>query len=289
VKAVFEKINNTSSIFKRFNLDVSYFDAPWHYHPERELVYFEEGCGKQFIGDHVQNFKAGDLVLIGSNVPHFWISDPQYYKKELNLRSKAKVVQFPRSFPGEILEIPEMHKVKKALINSSRGLLITGTAKKKVIDALNYFFKADGLKTVQEMLSILEIIGGTSEYALLASSGFSESFIPPADSKIEAAYSYIMQYYNSSVLIEDVAEHVGMHPTAFCRYFKSRAKMTFIDFLIEVRIGYACKLLMESNYSITQTCFESGFNNISNFNRHFKKIKGITPKEFRKEFQVIYI
>jgi AraC-like DNA-binding protein len=262
----------------------AYFDAPWHFHPEHELVLIVKGEGKRFVGDCVTNFGPGDLVLLGANLPHWYRSEAAYYQHNPGLEAVSVVVQFTREFLGKtFLESPEMARIRQVLESAALGMEIRGRTRERITGLMSDLMDLSGMDRLLRLLSILNVLADSDECVLLSNSGAAGIQVKDSE-RINRIYEYVMSRFTEPITIEDVADRVHMCPSAFCRYFKKRTRKTFSFFLNEIRIGHACRLIVEGDRSVTEVCFLSGFNNVSYFNRQFKAIKKVTPSEFRHAY-----
>lgn len=259
----------------------------WHYHPELELVIILESNGTRFVGDSIEHFEPGEIVLLGKNLPHLWFNDKAYFDRGSNLNVKAHVIHFNENFAGCILKIPEMACINDLFERANRGIKFEGQFNKNIIKKVNQMFDLKGIDKIIKLLDLLKDLSEHKEYKILSSAGYVNSFKEINNSKIVKIYEYIMNNFKQRVSLESAAELAHMNPSAFSRYFKNIQKKTFTQFLNEVRIGYACKLMIEQKYNIAEVCFESGFNNISNFNRQFKSLKRMSPSQYVKMHAVI--
>jgi len=286
MKAILQKVpESIDSSFAVQEFRSAYFDTPWHFHPEYELVYILESEGKRFVGDKISNFKPGDLVLLGSNLPHWYRNDASYYENNPALKASSIVIQFTTDFLGDtFLLSPEMFEIHQILQKSQRGLEITGVLKSKVAKMVTEITQLKGMDRLIQLLKILNIISKSDDYNLLSNKGPSVGVNVNDPKRINKIYEYVMNHFTEPITINKASELIHMCPSTFCRYFKKRTRNTFTFFLNEIRIGHACKLLIEEDLSITEICYKSGFNNISYFNRQFKSRKNLTPHAFRQEY-----
>lgn len=265
-------------------LDCDHFMNPWHFHKEYELVLIDKSSGTRFIGDNVCHFDDGDLCLIGSNIPHLYRNSEEYYAKNSKLKARSIFIHFTKDFLGNhFFDVPEMKLVNKLLDRSSLALDIQGKTKKIITSRLQNMMEE---KPPQRLLSLLEMLvklSQSNDLKPLLSSGFSANTSGDSD-KINHAFQFIMKNYTEEIYIHDISSTLNMSVAAFSRYFKHHTRKTFSDYVTEIRIGHACRMLMENNYSISEISYQSGFDNLSNFYRHFKKITGIIPKEYRGRF-----
>ena len=288
MKLIFEKINKPED--QSFNLEEvtkPYFPDLWHFHPEIEILYVKEGFGTKYVGDSINTFYPGDVVIIGSHTPHVWSSNMEYLNPENALVSRAICVQFMEDFIGKSVHgIPELHKIHKFLTEARRGIQFVNSTRKKLIKSIESLSSQVGMKRLIEFLMILEIMSTSNETKYLSSPDYEPRIINSEDEdRMETIYRYVIQKFQHKIFLEEVASLVNMTPPSFCRYFKSRTNKVFSAFVNEVRIGYACKMLIEKKYTVSQVGFKSGFNYMSNFNRQFKKIKGLTPSELQYKYQ----
>ncbi len=256
----------------------------WHYHPEFELVLIRKGTGKRMVGDHIDAFEEGDLVFLGSNLPHEWLCEDHFFKSETGFLGEGIVVQFMENFLGDtFFKIPENRKLGKMLENAAQGCLIFGETRERITEIMVKMIEADPIERLYGLLNIFKIVSNTNEFQLLASPNFTATFQAEKGNSLKKVIQYIMQNFHEKIQIKNVLEIANMSSTTFSVLFKKTYHMTFSDYVLKVRIGYACSLLTDNNRSISQISFEAGFENLSNFNRLFKKTKSITPKEYRKK------
>lgn len=274
--------SDASFLFK--TMDCNYFSNPWHFHKEYELVLIDKSRGTRFIGDNVSHFEDGDLCIIGSNIPHLYRNSEKYYSKSSKLKARSIFIHFTTDFLGNhFFDVPEMKLVTKLLNKSSLALDIQGKTKKIIIDKLHDMQKENPTQRLLSLLSILILLSQSHELKPLLSNGFSANNSGDSE-KINYAFHFILKNYTDEIYIRDIASKLNMSVAAFSRYFKHHTRKTFSDYVTEIRIGHACRLLMENNFSISEISYQSGFDNLSNFYRHFKKITGIIPKEYRSRF-----
>ena len=257
----------------------------WHYHTEVELIHFKKGDGTQFIGDNIKRFKSGDVVIIGSNLPHYWRFDDVYFDENTKASADARVAHFTENFWGEhFLSLPENGNLKMILEKAKRGLQINGKARLMVADLLEELITSTGSQRIILLMEALSSIASCKQVSALSSMGFKPEFGDAESERINAIYEYSLKKFKSKIHLEEIAEVANISPNSFCRYFKSRTRKTYSQFLIELRVGHACKLLIENNQSIKRLCYESGFNNFTSFHKYFKLITGKSPLSYQKEF-----
>jgi len=277
-----KKLPRTSPINSSFSVhhhQLPHFLNVWHYHKECELVYIEKSTGTKFIGDGMERFRPGDLVLIGSLLPHLWLNDKIHFERN-NMQAEAWVIHFNADcFGHDFFNVPELYLIRQLLEEAKVGLKILGNNKPQIIAMLKKLSTQDGLEKVMSLLNILNLIA-QSTYKPQSSLSFINEY-PKSNSKLDKVYAYMLKNFNHGIGLNDVADHVCMNASAFSRFFKKATNKSFISFLIELRIGFACKIMLEDSYkTIAEVCYESGFNNLSNFNKQFKKITGKSPMEY---------
>jgi len=265
---------------------VPHFNNKWHYHPEIELIHFKKGEGTQFVGDSIKQFKAGDIVLIGSQLPHYWRFDDSYFKEDAKKTTDVRVAHFCENFWGEqFLLLPENKLLKNVLEKAKRGIKINGKTKAVVADILERMLHSEGSERIILLMEALNAIANCNQVTVLASIGFRNNATLASDNeRINAIYEYTLANFRNKIHLEDVAAIAYISPNSFCRYFKSHTQKTYSQFLIELKVGHACKLLIENKVIIKQLCYESGFNNFASFHKFFKQITGKSPLSYQKEF-----
>jgi AraC-like DNA-binding protein len=260
--------------------------SSWHYHPEFELVLITKGKGKRIVGDSIDRFVEGDLVFLGSYLPHYWKCDEKFFLKGDVFLGEGLVIQFLPDFLGQsYFELPENTKLKSFLEISTQGSLFYGKTKKKISKLIIKMKKLNESDQLYELFNIFKILAKTTEYNLLSSHAFVEPYQSNEMIPLKKAIKYIMTNFQNQIKIEELLEITNMSNTTFFKTFKKSTQMSFKTYLIKLRVGYACKLLTSEPITVTEIAYESGFENISNFNRQFKKLKGLTPKEYRSKFE----
>lgn len=262
-----------------------HFIFPWHFHPEFELVYIMKSFGKRFVADHVEDFDEGDLVLLGSNLPHFWKNDEIFFINDPRYMVNAIVIHFSPDFFGhQIEDYPEFYQIRKLLQLASRGISFSRRVADEMNPRLKKLLKLNGLERTLFFLKILDKLALTGDFKLLAGETYRSDLYDWSSNRLDKVMHLINSNYRETIKLETVAGNIGMNPSAFSRYFRDKTGKSFTGFVLEMRVGYACKLLIEGNHSISQICFESGFNNLSNFNRCFKRLTALTPVRYRDQF-----
>jgi len=280
----YEKLTTDSTYgINILNTDCPYLDIPFHFHPETEIMYMEKGSGTRFVGDHSESFSDGDIGLIGPNLPHVWRSDPVYRENIPGLTAHVQVVHFHDAvLKGPLANLPEMKAINRLLLESQYGIKFFGSARENLEKMMKEMLKTTGIDKLLQLVKMLDFMAETEEKQLLASVGYSKIRKSADFDRFDKAHRYMIDNFHKNIKLEAVSSLVGMTPPSFCRYFKKHTKKSFHTVLNEIRIGHACKLLIEGKMNISGIGYESGFNNISNFNEQFKKLKGISPSQYLK-------
>lgn len=285
------KIESNSRQSFQIRKDVRpFFYSTWHYHQELELTLILKSKGTRYIGDSIQHFSSGDLVLVGENVPHVWKNSDTYYQGSAGRTAEAIVIHFLKNFAGaDFINMPEMSKIKLLIQEAKRGIYFKGKTRALISDKIEALIEKSPFDQVLGFIEILNDMANSQEFQLLSSLGFTSSFSSTNSEQINRVYEYIIEHFRTDITLEKVAQIAHMTPTAFCRFFKSRTRKTFSQFLNEIRISCACRLLMDGKIDISQVCYDSGFNNLSYFNRQFKSIKQTTPSSYRDKHKPILL
>jgi AraC-like DNA-binding protein len=262
-----------------------HFDPHWHSHPEYQLFVVLRGTGTRFIGDQVQRFGPADLVMTGPNLPHVWRSDERYFEKESGLTSEGIVVYFRDVILNDgLLETQEGLKIRQLLARAERGLSFHGGTQQQVVSQLRELVHAEGFARVLGLLRILHTLSLAEECHVLSRQGYANLLRAAEQERMEKVVSYIMGHFTEPIRLSDVAGVARMSETAFCRYFKEQTNLSLFQFISELRIGQACKLLAEENLSISRVAYRCGYNTLSHFNRQFKTTAGLTPREYKRKY-----
>lgn len=255
----------------------------WHHHPEYELVLITKGKGKRIVGDQIDRFVKNDLVFLGSYTPHHWLCDQKYFDHPDGFQGEGIVIQFLYNFLGEeFFNVPENIKLKEFLDNASRGCAFYGETKKEIISLIEQIQGQRKHEKLFTLFSIFRILASTTEFNYLASSAYINPVWSENAKPMTKALQYMLENFSQNIQIKDMLENTNMSNTTFFASFKKMYNTSFKDYLLNIRVGWACRLLAEESKNISEIAFDCGFKNISNFNRQFKKIKGITPSQFQK-------
>lgn len=265
----------------------AHFYDTLHYHPEYQLTLINEGVGTFFIADHIERFKPGDIFLIGPNLPHVFRSDNEYYKKDTSLISDYVAAYFTfNSFGTAFFSLPENASIRSLLLEAERGMKLSGDTAERIKKDVISLGRSSGVRKITSLLLTLEEIAVSprQDKISLSSVGYLGSVKNDDNERMNQVFDYLMKHFTEDINLEKVSEVACMTQTAFCRFFKKRTRKSLIEFITEARIGYACKLLLEEKYNVSEIALKSGFNNISNFNRQFKFITKTTPSGYLRLF-----
>ena len=282
MKASFEKlVPPVGESFRCFNRATLRTTVKWHRHPEIELNYVARGRGMRLVGDHIDTFRDGDLVLIGPDIPHTWLSD-DYIGKRYDRHSSVVIQFLPESLGGHLFDLPEMQEVANLIERSKRGLWFRGAVVKTVGARMDQMVDQHGSERLIGLLSCLTELARWEEAQPLTREGYSPSFTKNTDRRVQQVCQYINTHLTDPALSHaNLAQLVDMNPSAFSRFFKRATGRTVSRYINEMRIGLACRMLVDSHESILEICMRTGFNNVSNFNRRFRELRQTTPRRFR--------
>ncbi len=256
--------------------------SSWHQHPEYELVLITRGAGLRMIGDNIDRFKKSDLIFLGPYLPHEWRCDEKYFGQSGTFLGEGIVIQFSQdSFGKQFLELPENSYLKSFFSKARQGCQIFGTSRDNIISVMNKMITMESTERLYALFSIFNYFSDLKEFRLLSSPAFMGSFKANAKEPIQKAVQYILQNFQKQVKISDLLEISNMSSTTFFNSFKKMYRMTFKRYLLNIRIGYACRLLGEETMNISEIAYECGFENLSNFNRQFRVIKNCSPREYK--------
>lgn len=279
---VFEKIHvPTKHSFITRKLPLKSVDNI-HSHKNFELNFITSGTGRRIVGDNISGFENGDLVLLGPDLPHCWELAPSNEEK----KSFCIVTHFSEEIVNsDFFKMPELEKVVDLLRQSERGLRFKIENHDQVQATLEKMTRLQGLEYCIEMLKVFNLLLQVKDREILSNPIYSDVVFSKNLEKINKVYEYVFQNIQEGIQLEKAAAVLDMAPGSFCRFFKKKTDITFIEYVKRVRVGMAAKLLAESDKRITQICFESGYNNLANFNYYFKSVMGKTPSEYRKSFK----
>lgn len=261
------------------------FSVPYHFHHEYELTAILKGKGSRFVGNNISRFDDTDMVLIGKNLPHHWHNDtPENETPEDYIR--AIILKFDAEFNGiRIFDMPENYQIQKILSKADKGIRITGETFDRLIHLMELLLNAKGPERISLLLKILYEVATSSNIEILSDTEYLPQVKENDIDRMNRVYDYILKHYLGKISLAEAASVACMNETAFCKYFKKRYGKTFIQVVNETKISHACRQLMEDDITVTEVCYSSGFNNISNFTKSFKKIMGVSPNEYKKKIQ----
>lgn len=257
------------------------FAFNWHYHPEFELTYIHRGSGTRLVGDHLEDFHDGDLVLLGPNLPHTWATDGSVVGEE---HRSAVVVQFKKEALNEhLLTLPEFGGVRRLLEKSRQGMAFPPSTVEAVASRLAVLPTLVGLERFTFLLLILEYLGQCTEHKILASALYNPSVGKDIEQRIDRACRFLHDNFMKPVALSKIASEVHMAETSFCRFFKKMTGKGFSDYLNDLRVHRACQLLTEGESAMPEVAYNAGFGSMTHFNRMFLKKKKMSPSAFRKK------
>ncbi|WP_282161203.1 AraC family transcriptional regulator [Ulvibacterium marinum] len=285
LKPAFEAIEPNfghSFTYQKFDSLKNNKNNAWHYHPEIELVYVNGGTGKRQIGSHVSYYGNGDLILIGSNLPHCGFTDA------LTGNESETVIQMKADFLGnDFFNIPEMKKIQNLFEMAQGGIAFSGKTKRKIGEKMEILEYQGDFQRLLSILNILNELALSQDFKVLNAEGFAMKTEVKDNDRINKVFNFVKANFKEEISLDEMADLVSMTVPSFCRYFKKITNKTFVQFVNEYRLVHASKLLAEKPMSITDVCFESGFNNFSHFNKQFKAFTGQNPSEYRNQLKKV--
>lgn len=275
MKTLIQKLpleKDSSFLAKTF--ETPFFETPYHLHDEYELMVIKKGYGTAFVGDFIGEYKTGDVYLHGNKLPHW------FRKKTDKMIGASMVVQFKDDFLGTgFFDIPEMKSIRRLLNISAHGILCRGELERSIRKQLLEIEFISGYKKIMSLLNMLHEISLSDEFELV--SGVVEPHSLKEQFLIQTIFEFSMNNFKRKITLEEVAVLTNKSISAFSHYFKKTTKMSYINFLNQIRIAHACELLKTSSFSVTEICYESGFNNWANFSSHFKRQCKMSPTKYR--------
>ncbi|MGL4630008.1 MAG: helix-turn-helix domain-containing protein [Leadbetterella sp.] len=280
MKAKFEKIApDTGSSFRLFRWKSENDKFFWHQHPEYEIIYVIKGSGKLHIGNYLGAYQQGEVLFLGANLPHAGLGYGVIEEHE------ELIIQLRDDFLGlEFMNSPEMDQIRRLFHKANHGISFSGDTRNHLEKKILQIEEKNGFDRLHALLDILKIMAESSEVKVLNHGHLKFDFKEDDEKRINMVYDFIENNFDKSIDIKHVADICSLTVPSFCRYFKKMTKMTFTDLVNVYRINFACKLL-GTNKTISEICFESGFNNMSHFNKTFKTLKSKSPKEYRNEIK----
>ena len=266
--------------------DYKYFSYPLHQHGELELIYIVESTGKCHIGNKVEDFAPGTLVLIGSFLPHMHRNPSEYYEDN-DFRVKAIIVQFSLGFvSSELFAYPEMKQINDMIKLSTNGIAFYVSEESEIVKKLHSLLPLKGTGRFLHFLDFLHLLSQCKNYRLVDDAYTEDYTLLHVDDRLVTVMGYLNRNYTSKISVSEVAKQACMNKTAFCRFFKEKTSKTLINYVNELRVAYACKLLLDGKNSVAEVGFLAGFNNLSGFNRVFRSLIKMTPTEYRGQYRL---
>lgn len=257
----------------------------WHYHPEMELVYIKQGSGSRYIGNNISPFFAGEVILLGENIPHVWRFNKERLSNGYAKDAEALSIHFHTSSLGkDIFELQEAYLLPQLFEKAKSGLIIKGDGRGKVAKLMEEAVEAANLDRILILLTILKTLAESADLSPICITHNLPTRCNEYDqTRFEEICTYTLTNFKNDITLAEISAISHLSTTSFCRYFKAITKKTYYNFLNEIRVSHACKLLIEDKVTTNAICFDSGFKNVSNFYRHFKKVTGVTPFEYKKK------
>lgn len=276
--------NTTVSVLNR---EESFFQSPFHSHPELELVYVKESFGKRIIGNSVMPFEPGDMVFLGSDLPHVWLNDEMYYQGISTLKANAIVVYFSKDIFGPAFyELKETQKINELFFQAGKGISIIGKTNKQIAKKLEKLILKKDFEVIIGLFEILSMLSESQDRVYINNEAYSTAHKDSKKDRLSEVFQYVNENYKKDIVLIEIAAIANMTPTSFCRMFKLKTKKSFVEYLNEIRVSKACKFLLETDLSMSEIAYECGYKTASNFNKLFKKFMGMTPSEFKKSASV---
>lgn len=255
----------------------------WHYHQEFELSFITEGSGKRLVGDSIEAFHPGDLIFIGPRIPHVWFSEESRGRQHSGRTLESVYMLFNNDIlPAGLTGLPEFDHVRKAVNLSERGIRITGTTLNEVSKIMLQLPYLNRIKRLMFFYEIMDLIGRSDSFSYLASAEYVKTKFKTTNSRVNRIHEFLMKNYQNDIDLHEVADIVHMAPASACRFFKSSTGLTIFEYLNKIKIDYSCQLLLNTDLNIVDISYDCGFNNLSHFNKQFRKFINKTPTQFRE-------
>ncbi len=276
---------SATSSFQFEEIQRDQYGCSWHFHPEYQLGLVSQSAGYRIVGDNITPLKAGDFTLLGPNIPHLWHNDEEHSRNRRGVH--AYVVHFKEEFLGtEFLQQPEMREILRLLKRSVTGLRVSGQTRQRAAEILQGMNDCTGFRRLLDLLEILQVLAEApgDDMHPISSAGFAANPAPaPGESeRVNRICRYVQEHLGEPLCRDEAAALIHLSPSAFSRYFKRHTGKNFHDFVAELRIGRACRLLGEGEMNVTEIAYACGFSNLASFNRCFRRLKKANPTEFRR-------
>ncbi len=270
----------SSFAVRLFERDI--FPTNWHFHPQYELTYMVSSTGIRYIGDNIDNFQRGDLILMGPNLPHSWKT-----VGEQNERVRCVIIQWNDSFFGDWLDKEELQPIKDMLRLSERGLKFDMSKALDMEETLLKLTELDPIERLFSFLSILKKLAMSVEYEIVAGTSFTKKLSHKESERINLIYDFVGKNHLRRIKLDEIAEQVSLSKEAFCRFFKRNFNKSFFVFVNEYKISLAGKLLIDTDLSVAEVAYKSGYNNLTFFHRQFHKFMLMSPSKYRQNYRSI--
>ena len=265
--------------------DYDRFTYPWHFHSQYEIIYVKKSCGRCFVGDCIERFSEGDVVLFGPSLPHYMRSDDAYHGDNPRLRVQGTIIQFEENFMQYSFDhYPQFHQIRVLLKEARRGVVFHTADASPVRDMVSAFPELKGFGQITGLLDLLQALAVSVPRRMLASPSPLCRSSPQRETSVSIKSSPLSTATTPvPSSLDEIAEMANMNSSAFCRFFKDATEKTFLQYVADMRIGYACKLLTIGDMEVSQIAVECGFDSIPHFNRTFKQLTGLTPTQYRNQ------
>lgn len=260
-----------------------------HQHEEFQITLIEESTGNVIVGNRISTFRPGDIFVFGTKLPHAFRNDRVYYESDYPLQARALSVYFDwMVFGSSFLALPETKSLSEFNLKAQRGIFYFGPLHRDIAANLKQLGQVNELDRLILLLTVLKQLIASPNGQILATEGAYSNLNETDEKRLDAIYRFTLNEFYRAITLQEVADVANMTVNSFCRYFKTRTRKSYVDFLTEYRIGRACKLLQHEDLSISDICYQVGFGNLSNFNRKFRELNACTPKEYRKKQALNY-
>lgn len=271
--------------FRVIEIDSRYSGCSWHSHPELQISFVIHGAGQRAVGDSLHPIESGEIILVGSNLPHVWRYDPP--SDECGIEAVA--IHFRKDFLGEkFLDTPELRDVRLLLSRASQGLEFVGSAKRELTSLMQSLRHLDGLERLLQLLAVLNVMANTREVLTLSSVILQPIAVELAQERLQRVCDFVAARFDQPLSRDMAADLACLSPSAFSRFFKTHTGCTFRDYVADVRVGHACRLLLDDSCPITEIAHRCGFEDLSTFNRTFRKRRNLSPNEYRSRMARLF-
>ncbi len=255
----------------------------WHYHQEFELSFITEGSGKRIVGDSIEEFNPGDMIFIGPRIPHVWFPEKKHRQQHSGRTLESVYMLFNQDIlPDDLTSLPEFSNIRKAVQLSERGIRVSGGTLNEVSNIMLQLPYMSRIKRLMMFYEIMDLIGKSESFTYLASPDYIKTKFETGNKRVNRIHEFLMKNYQGDIDLKEIAEVAHMAPASVCRFFKNSTGMTIFEYLNKIKINYSCQLLLNTDLNILDISYDCGFNNLSHFNKQFRKFIGSTPSQFRK-------